>query len=141
MLQINALSTIDAAGREAGSADADVQDEGVRPFANRERLGDDTLREAVRRAERGLVDADLGGGVIKQRVPRQGGGRSGGYRTIVLFRRGERSVFVYGFAKSDRENLRPDELAAFRLLADVYLGLDQASLEAAQSAGAIIEVK
>ncbi len=87
------------------------------------------------------VDADLGGGVIKQRIARKGGGRSGGFRTIMLFRSGELAFFVYGFAKSDRENLRPDELAAFRLLADEYLALDQAGLTAAQSVGAIIEVR
>ncbi|MCY3817917.1 MAG: type II toxin-antitoxin system RelE/ParE family toxin [Gammaproteobacteria bacterium] len=110
-------------------------------FAKREGLADAALREAVRRAETGLVDADLGGGVIKQRIAREGGGRSAGFRTIVLFRRRELAFFVYGFAKSDRENLRPDELAAFRLLADRYLGLDEAGLRAAQSIGAIIEVE
>ncbi|MDE0348882.1 MAG: type II toxin-antitoxin system RelE/ParE family toxin [Gammaproteobacteria bacterium] len=110
-------------------------------FAKREGLADAALREAVRRAETGLVDADLGGGVIKQRIAREGGGRSAGFRTIVLFRRRELAFFVYGFAKSDRENLRPDELAAFRLLADRYLGLDEAGLRAAQSVGAIIEVE
>ncbi|MCY3819135.1 MAG: type II toxin-antitoxin system RelE/ParE family toxin [Gammaproteobacteria bacterium] len=110
-------------------------------FAKREGVQDAALREAVQRAEKGLVDADLGGGVIKQRIARRGGGRSGGFRTIVLFRSGGLAFFVYGFAKSDRENLRPDELAAFRLLADRYLALDQAGLKAAQSVGAIIEVK
>ena len=110
-------------------------------FANREGLEDPALVEAVERARRGLVDADLGGGVIKQRIARKGRGRSGGFRTIVLFRRGELAFFVYGFAKSDRENLRADELAAFRLLADEYLALDRAGLAAAQSVGAIIEVK
>ena len=109
-------------------------------FAKREGLDDAALREAVRRAESGLIDADLGGGVIKQRVARKGGGRSGGFRTIVLFRRGELAFFVYGFAKSDRENLRRDELAAFRLLADEYLGLDKSGLTTAQSVGAIIKV-
>ena len=94
-------------------------------FANREGLTDSALSEAIQRAEKGLVDADLGGGVIKQRIARKGGGRSGGFRTIVLFRRGELAFFVYGFAKSDRGNLRPDELATFRLLADEYLALDR----------------
>ena len=110
-------------------------------FARREGLADAALGEAVRRAETGLVDADLGGGVIKQRIARESGGRSGGFRTIMLFRRHELAFFVYGFAKSDRENLRPDELAAFRLLADRYLALDDAGLRAAQSVGAIIEVE
>ena len=110
-------------------------------FAKREGLEDGALCEAVGRAERGLVDADLGGGVIKQRIAREGAGRSGGFRTIVLFRSGALAFFVYGFGKSDRENLRPDELATFRLLADEYLALDREGLRAAQLVGAIIEVK
>ena len=93
------------------------------------------------RAQRGLVDANLGGGVIKQRIARKGGGRSGGFRTIVLFRRGALAYFVYGFSKSGRENLRRDELTTYRRLADEYLALDQAGLVAARTVGAIIEVK
>ncbi len=110
-------------------------------FANREGLEDAALCEAIGRARRGLIDADLGGSVIKQRIARRGGGRSGGFRTIVLFRRGELAFFVYGFAKSGRDNVRRDELAAFRLLADEYLSLDPAGLAAAQAVGAIIEVE
>ena len=110
-------------------------------FANREGLQDEALCDAARRARKGLIDADLGGGVIKQRIARKSGGRSGGFRTIMLFRRGKLAFFVYGFAKSDRDNVRRDELATFRLLADEYLSLDQASLAAAQRVGAIIEVK
>ncbi len=109
-------------------------------FADREELEDAALCEAVRRAGKGLIDADLGGGVIKQRIARKGGGRSGGFRTIVLFHRGALAFFVYGFAKSDRENLRRDELITYRVLADEYLSLDAASIEAAQATGAIIEV-
>ena len=95
----------------------------------------------MERAARGLVDADLGGGVIKQRIARRGQGRSGGFRTIVVFRRGERAVFVHGFAKSDRENLRRKELSGLRSLADEYLALDTAGLAVAQATGAIIEVE
>ncbi len=47
-------------------------------FARKARIDDAALRDAIDRAERGLVDADLGGAVIKQRVPRKGRGRSGG---------------------------------------------------------------
>ena len=75
-------------------------------FAHREGIADEALCDAVERAAKGLVDADLGGGVIKQRIARRGRGRSGGFRTIVVFRRGELAFFVHGFAKSDRENLR-----------------------------------
>ena len=110
-------------------------------FAIREGLEDAALCKAVERAREGLIDADLGGGVIKQRIARKGGGRSGGFRTIVLFRRGALAFFVYGFAKSDRESLRRDELVTYRLLANNYLALDRAGLAAAQAAGVIVEVK
>ena len=110
-------------------------------FAGREGIDDVALCEAVDRARSGSVDADLGGGVIKQRIARKGGGRSGGFRTIVLFRWGELAFFVYGFAKNVRENLRRDELETFRRLADAYLALDRTNLAAAQAAGVIIEVK
>jgi len=79
-------------------------------FARKERIGSSQLCEAVRRAGSGLIDADLGGGVIKQRVARQGQGRSGGYRTIIAFRSGDRSVFMYGFAKKSKANISDDEL-------------------------------
>ena len=110
-------------------------------FADREELEDAALCEAVRRAGEGLVDADLGGGVIKQRVARKGGGRSGGFRTFVVFRRGKLAVFVHGFAKSDQENLRPKDLSGLRSLADRYLALDDAGLKVAQATGAIIKVE
>lgn len=99
-------------------------------FARKERITDDALLDAVRRAERGQIDADLGGGVIKQRVPRPGQGRSGGFRTIVLYRRGQRAFFVFGFAKSDRDNMANDEEQQFRRMARHILALSDAHLAA-----------
>ncbi len=94
----------------------------------------------ARRAAEGLADADLGGGVIKQRIARPGRGKSGGVRAILLLRRGELAFFVHGFAKSDRENLRRDELRALRALADEMLGLDGPGLKAMLKNGTIGEV-
>ena len=65
-------------------------------FADREGMDDAALRDAVRRAGQGLIDADLGGGVIKQRIARKSQGRSGGFRSIVLFRKGQLAFFVKG---------------------------------------------
>ena len=98
------------------------------------------MRRGGARCER-FDDADLGGSVIKQRIARRGQGRSGGFRTILVFRRGCLAFFVYGFAKSARANLRRDELEAFRLLANEYLTLDRSGLAAALAAGVIIEVR
>jgi hypothetical protein len=109
-------------------------------FTRKERIDAAAVREAVARAERGLVDADLGGGVVKQRVARPGQGRSGGYRTLVLLKAGERAVFAYGFAKSDRGNVREDELTALRELATELLRYDDEDLARALEAGALIEV-
>ena len=109
-------------------------------FASRERIDDAALCVAAGRAAEGLVDADLGGGVIKQRIARPGQGKSGGVRAIVLFRRGELAFFVYGFAKSDRENLRHDELKALRRLADEMFALDKPGIEAMLANGTISEV-
>ena len=92
-------------------------------FARKARIADAALCEAVGNAERGLIDADLGGGVIKQRIARSGGGKSGGFRTIILFRAGARAFFVHGFAKNDQDNIRDDELAAFKMLAAETAGL------------------
>jgi hypothetical protein len=105
-------------------------------FARKAALGDEALKKAVSDAERGLIDADLGGGVIKQRIARAGGG----FRTIVLFRSGERAFFVHGFAKSEQDNIGDDELAAFKMLATEMLGYDDAAIAAALSAGALAEL-
>ena len=53
-------------------------------FARKEKIRNAVLLDAVARAEKGQLDADLGGGVIKQRVARPGQGKSGGYRTIIF---------------------------------------------------------
>ena len=86
------------------------------------------------------VDADRGGGVIKQCVARQGQGRSGGFRTIIAFRSGDRSIFKYGFAKNRKTNLTDDELVVYRRLAEIFLEADNALLGRMLTAGELKEV-
>ena len=74
-------------------------------LSRKECIADVAIADAVARAEKGQIDADLGGGVIKQRIARPGQGRSKGCRTIILFRRGAKAFFVYGFSKSQRANI------------------------------------
>jgi hypothetical protein len=111
-----------------------------RRFARRERLTDAALRDAAARAERGQIDADLGGGVIKQRVARPGQGRSGGYRMIVLYRAGTRAVFAFGFAKSRKDDLEPDELESYRDLAKAYLALADRVIDKYVAEGILAEI-
>lgn len=109
-------------------------------FARKARLTDAVLCEAIDNASRGLIDADLGGGVVKQRIARPGQGKSGGFRTIILFRVGARAFFVHGFAKNEQDNIRDDELAAFKMLAAVLMAYDDAALAKAIANGTLMEV-
>ena len=97
-------------------------------FAKKEKLSAAALLEAARRAENGQIDADLGGGVIKQRIARPGEGKSKGYRSIVLFRKGQRCFFVFGFAKSEIDNIRSDEEEQFKKMAKWVLTLTDVHL-------------
>ena len=109
-------------------------------FARKALMTETDLCDAIADATRGLVDADLGGGVLKQRIARKGGGKSGGYRTIILFRVGARAFFVHGFAKNERGNIRDDELAAFKLLATALMAYDDTALAKAIDNGTLMEV-
>ena len=109
-------------------------------FADKQNIGDDDLREAVSRAERGLIDADLGGGVIKQRIARKGQGKSGGFRSVILFRQGERAFFVYAFAKSDRDNIDQSELSTYKTAAAVYLNYTDDELALFLEQGTLMEI-
>lgn len=110
-------------------------------FARRERLSDESLAEAIERAERGIVDADLGGGLIKQRVAREGQGRSGGYRMLAAFRARGRAVFLYGFAKNEQDNIDDDELLSLREIAEAWLDADAERIAGAIEAKELQEVE
>ena len=110
-------------------------------FARKEGIADAVLREAVARAEKGLIDADLGGEVIKQRIARPGQRKSKGYRTIVFFRRGAKAFFVYGFAKSQRANIDDDEEEQFKEAAALVLALTETQLAVRLERGDFVEVK
>jgi hypothetical protein len=109
-------------------------------FARRERISDRSLCEAVQRAQRGLMDADLGGGVVKQSVARPGQGRSGGYRVLIAYRRDARAVFLYGFAKSERDNVNDDELETARDIARGWLDANMSRIAGAVEEKLIQEV-
>lgn len=110
-------------------------------FAKRELINDDVLCEAVERAEKGLIDASLGGCVIKQRVGREGQGRSKGHRVLIAVRLKKRYVFMDGFAKSEKENINDDELDAIKTYGLSWLNADENSIKSALKDGKLLEVK
>ena len=110
-------------------------------WAAKEGLGDEALRTAVDEMERGLIDADLGGCVVKKRVPIGGRGKSGGVRTLLAYRVADKAFFVYGFTKNTRANISADELKALRNLAKELLSYSDKELHQAVRNGALTEVE
>jgi hypothetical protein len=108
-------------------------------FTRQNGIPDASLVAAVERAMLGLIDADLGGRIIKQRVARQGEGKRGGFRLLVGFG-SHRAIFLFGFAKNERENIEDAELKTLREIADTFLKADDAKIEQALQGGVLIEV-
>jgi hypothetical protein len=109
-------------------------------YARQEMIEDRSLSDAIERAEGGLIDADLGGGIIKQRVARAGKGRSGGYRMLIAYRFGNRAVFMYGIAKNERDNIDSNELATLREIGATWLEANAEQLELAITEGLLKEM-
>ena len=112
----------------------------VARFAKREGIADASLTATVEDAERGLIDADLGGGIIKQRVARKGQGKQGGYRVLIAFRSMDRSIFLYGFAKNERDNIEASELRTLKQVGAYWLAADDMQLLQAIQDGVLTEV-
>lgn len=110
-------------------------------WANREGLGDDALASAVAEMERGLIDARLGGQVVKKRVALPGRGKRGSTRTLVAFKEADKAFFIYGFAKNERANMSDKELRALKLLAKELLNYAASALATAMQAGELIEIE
>src|SRR5262245_23106925 len=115
----------------------------VRPFsrwARKQGLTDSALWQAVREIREGLYEADLGGNLLKKRIARPGQGKSGGFRTVVASRDGDRCFFLFGFAKNERSDNDEDEEAALRAWARTLLHMKAAALARAEEAGELIKV-
>ena len=109
-------------------------------FAQKNHITDAELFEAVMRAEQGLIDADLGGNIIKQRIAREGQGRSGGFRSFIVYRLNENSYFVAAISKNARDNISAQELTALKELAKAYAKLTPQQIESQLKNGLLIEV-
>lgn len=116
------------------------QNKSFQRFARKSGIAEKDLCQAAFEAAAGNFDADLGGGVYKQRVARKGGGASGGFRTILLLKEGTHVFLVYGFSKSSRPNITSKELKGFRHLSDILVALTDPQLDIAVKARELIEV-
>ena len=109
-------------------------------WATRETLGNNALVAAVDEIGRGLIDAELGGHLVKKRIGTRARGKSGSVRTLLAIQFDEKAFFIYGFSKNERSNVGKRELKALKLLASELLSYTDASLDKAMKAGELIEV-
>ena len=110
-------------------------------LARKEEISDEKLIQAVNDADAGNIDVDYGGGVIKQRISRSKTRKSGGYRTIILYRHGDKAFFVYGFAKNVLQNIDKADVQGFKKLAKVMLSATEPQTELMLDKGEIEEIR
>ena len=103
-------------------------------------LTDTALRKAAVEMVAGLIDADLGGGVVKKRVALAGRGKRGGARVLLATNKGSRWFFVFGFEKNERDNISDDELQALQDYAADLLKRTAAQLDEAVADGTLLEI-
>lgn len=126
-----------------------IEDEILRSFltkvfkrwARKEKLGEEELVEAVEEIEDGLIDAELGGNLIKKRIARSGQGKSGGFRTILAYKTEEKAFFIYGFSKNEKDNISSKELKALKIVGGQLLSYSEEKLEHLLESGELFELE
>ena len=104
-------------------------------------LTDRALIKAVEEIEKGLLEANLGGNLYKKRVATATKGKRGGLRTLLAYKKGKVIFFIYGFEKGQKENISDQDEEYLKSSAEVYLGFDDKTIQAAISIGSLVEVK
>jgi hypothetical protein len=110
-------------------------------FARKNNIEDKDLIIAVERAEKGLIYADLGGGLIKQRIARKGQSSAKGYRAIIIFKKEDKCFFVFGYSKSERDNISTGEEIEFKKVAKIMSGISEDKIRELLKDSSLIEVK
>lgn len=110
-------------------------------WARAEGVTDAELLRGLTEIGAGLVDARLGGGLIKKRLARSGAGKRGGYRVIVALKAKNRAVFLFGFGKNDRANISASELNALKVIATTLLAYDDEQMRKAKDSGVVSEIE
>ena len=116
------------------------KDLGFDDWATDEGVTDAALCASAAEIDSGLIDARLGGFLLKKRVAMPGRGKSRSWRVIVAWRQGDRLFFLHGFAKKEKDNITKKEKAALTLLAEQYMGYDDTMLNAIVADGDLLEI-
>jgi len=109
-------------------------------WAASEGIGNDDLRCALTEIVDGLIDAELGGGVIKKRVGVANRGKSSGARTILAYKSGKHTFFMFGFLKNQTDNITAQELKTLKAMAKEFFSYDQSDINKLTASGQLIEI-
>ena len=110
-------------------------------WAKKNTLTDMSLTKTIENISVNLGTVDLGGGLFKVRTPKVGQGKSGGFRTLVVYKEKDIAIFVYGFAKTDKGNLDKEELKYFKVLAKSLLKIKNDEYIKLEKQGSLISLK
>ena len=102
---------------------------------------DSMLLKTAEEIETGLVDARLGGFLVKKRMAAPGRGKRGGYRVILAHRQADRLIFLYGYAKNQREDITKVEMIALQKFAEVFMQVDSSKLNEMIAKSTILEIR
>ena len=109
-------------------------------WADKSGLTNDQLEKAVDEIENGQIEADLGGNLYKKRIANLTRGKSGGYRTLLDYRKGNVIFFMEGFKKGEKENITKDKKIALKEMASYLLSLNDKAIHHALDIGILFEV-
>jgi hypothetical protein len=109
-------------------------------WAKKEKISVEKLHECVNELEQGLFEANLGGGLYKKRIAKAGQGKRGSYRAILAFQKGNRTFFLYAFAKNKQENISNSEKEIYKQLAALFLNSTDKIMANLITTGELIEV-
>jgi len=104
-------------------------------------LSDKKLLDTLRNISNNLGVVNLGGALYKIRVNKEGQGKSGGFRTIVVYRQSEIAIFVYGFSKNVNSNLNKEELTDLKILSKDLLSMNKQVYQNLVAQGEFINIK
>lgn len=110
-------------------------------YAKQEDIDDVALADTVKKAEAGLIDADLGGNLIKLRIAKKGRGRSAGYRTLIAYRENKIAVFLYGFAKNELDNISDKQAKSLKKMSSKFVKMTDNEINQLLVQGTLDEVK
>lgn len=110
-------------------------------WAKAEGITDQILKNAIDEMGKGLHDGNLGSGLYKKRIAPEGRGKRGSHRTLVAFKKEQSAFFVYGFAKSVRDNIDDREEKIYRQLAKSFLDMNEDAIKKLIEKINLVEVK